>query len=442
MHLELLKFNADRKLIFKLARKLSNSRLADDPNVLSGLKECLAGFKGGLLEPLQKYFAVQPLGSALEVNAPVVTFFYLVSCIYLQQQAKNEQVLAFVVGLFEVLKIEALLDPFLAKLYFTLTQAALSLKKDVQPFLLKHFTTCSLKRLHQCCQVLHNQIVRIYLDRRAFDQAAKFIELKAFPLEDSLGMSDAGQAARHYYYLAQIKAVQMDYAAAETLLEDAVRKVHVSAKSAGFLQAAYKLLVTVQLLLGKVPERKVFSGPFVSKSLRLYLAVAKSVRFGNIEAFMQTLREYSGGFEADGTLMFISRLHQNVVRAGLKRICAAYTRISLVELSRRLCLESVDDVKYIVLKAIKDGVISDVSLCGADLVRKEGVRYMYRSSLPHHQLHERIDGCCRLLAQVQKSMTFRDVGRVMGEEDKGGIGRNKPTEEGEIEDFFDEVDFY
>ena len=239
----------------------------------------------------------------------------------------------------------------------------------------------------------------------------------------------------------RIKAVQMDYAAAETLLEDAVRKVHVSAKSAGFLQAAYKLLVTVQLLLGKVPERKVFSGSFVSVSLRPYLAVAKSVRFGNIEAFMQALRDHSAAFEADGTLMFVTRLHQNVVRAGLKRICSAYTRISLVELARRLCVDSVDDAKYIVLKAIKDGVIADVSLSGGlELVRKEGVRYLYRSPIPHHQLHERIDGCCRLLAQVQKSMTFRDAGKM--EEDKGGIGRNKPTEEEEIEDFFDEVDFY
>lgn len=442
VHLELLRFNPDRKLVFKLARKLNNSRFADDPNLLAGLKECLGGFKGTSVEPLQKLFGVQPVASALEANAPVTVFLYLASCIYLHQQGQEEQVLSFVVALFEYIKVEALLDAFLAKLYFLLTQAALALKKNVQPFLIKHFTTCSLKKLHQCCQVVHNQIVRIYLEIRSFDQAAKFIELKPFPLEDNLGMSDAGQAARHYYYLAQIKAVQMDYSAAESLLEDAVRKVHVSPKSAGFLQAAYKLLVTVQLLMGKVPERKVFSGKFVSNSLRPYLAVAKSVRFGNIEAFMQALRDFSGAFEADGTLMFITRLHQNVVRAGLKRICAAYTRISLAEVARRLYLECVDDAKFIVLKAIKDGVISDVTIVGVELVRKEGVKYLYRSAIPHQQLHQRIDGCCRLLAQIQKSMTFRDFNKPIREEDKGGIGRNKPTEEEEIEEFFDEVDFY
>ena len=440
VHLELLKNSPDRKLVFKLSRKLNNARIADDSNVVEGLKSGLSAFRGALLEPLQKHFGVQPLPNAAEANAAVAVFLHVISVSYLKQQGKDEQVLCFVVALFESIKIEPLLDAFLAKLYFILTQAALALKKDVQPFLIKHFTTCSLKRLHQCCQVLHNQIVRIYLERRAFDQAAKFIELKPFLLEDSLGMSDAGQAARHYYYLAQIRAVQMDYAGAEALLEDAVRKVHVSAKSAGFLQAAYKLLVTVQLLMGKVPERRVFSARFTEKSLRAYLGVARSVRFGNIEAFMQALREHSGAFEADGTLMFVTRLHQNVVRAGLKRICAAYTRISMAQVARRLCLESIEDAKYIVLKAIKDQVVRDVTVEGGELVRKELVKYLYRSTLPHQQLHERIDGCCRLLVQVQKSMTFTDAGRV--EEDKGGIGRSKPNEEEEFEEYFDEVDFY
>jgi 26S proteasome regulatory subunit N3 len=442
IHVELLKINGNRKLASKLARKLGSNRFAQDENLVAeGIKNLLAQFSPtGTVKELQALFQTETSGT-LEALPILTTYLVLISCLYLNFKQLHEQVIHLATTFCNQTKLDSSLDPFLSKLFFILTQSSLALKREIQPFLLRYFTLCNIKHLYQTLQVIHNQIVRLYIDKRSFDQAAKFIELKPFPQDDILGLSDAGQIARHFYYLAQIKAVQMEYSEAEMCLEDSIRKIHVSTSSAGFLQTATKLLVTVQLLLGKVPERKIFSGKYVAKPLRAYLDVARSVRFGNIEAFVSSLKQHTKLFEEDRTLTFITRLHQNVVRAGLKRICVTYSRISLVELAKRLSLESVQDVRYIVLKAINDQVISNVTLAGDFLVRKEAIKNVYRSAIPHGQLNERIENCCQLLSQVQKAMNYKTEQSV--QDDQGGIGRSKPSQEEEIEEFLEEeMEFY
>ena len=442
IHVELLKANGNRKLASKLSRQLGSSRFTQDENsVAISIKSLLAQFPPvGIIKDLQALFTPESVGS-FEPSPLLTSYLVLISCMYLSSKQLHEQVFQLAVTFYDQTKLDSILDPFMSKLFFVLTQSSLALKRDIQPFLLRYFTLCNLKHLYQSLQILHNQIVRLYIDNRAFDQAAKFIELKPFPREDILGMSDAGQIARHLYYSAQIKAVQMEYSEAEFCLEDAIRKIHVSTSSAGFLQAATKLLVTVQLLLGKVPERKVFSGKYVAKPLRPYLDVARSVRFGNIEAFVASVKQHTQFFEADRTLTFITRLHQNVVRAGLKRICITYSRISLEELAKRLFLDSVQDARYIILKAINDQVISNVTFSGDFLVRKEAIKNVYRSAVPHSQLNERIENCCKLLSQVQKAMNYKT--EQPSQEDQGGIGRSKSSQEEEIEELLEEeLDFY
>ncbi len=48
-------------------------------------------------------------------------------------------------------------------------------------------------------------------------------------------------------------------------------------------------------------------------------------------------------FRADRTHNLITRLHQNVIRIGLRRINLAYSRISLAELAAKLHLASAED---------------------------------------------------------------------------------------------------
>ena len=54
------------------------------------------------------------------------------------------------------------------------------------------------------------------------------------------------------------------------------------------------------------------------------------------------------------------RLGHNVVKAGLRKLSLSYSRISLVDVSAKLELESPAAAEFVCAKAIKDGVIDAV----------------------------------------------------------------------------------
>ena len=66
---------------------------------------------------------------------------------------------------------------------------------------------------------------------------------------------------------------------------------------------------------------------------------------------------HSAQFSSDATLTLISRLRQNVIKTGIRKLSLAYSRISLRDICLKLNLDSEEDAEYIVAKAIKDGVI-------------------------------------------------------------------------------------
>ena len=58
-------------------------------------------------------------------------------------------------------------------------------------------------------------------------------------------------------------------------------------------------------------------------------------------------------FAEDKVSNLIVRLRHNVIRAGLRRISLAYSRISLADLASKLGLPNVEDTESIVAKAIR-----------------------------------------------------------------------------------------
>ena len=62
---------------------------------------------------------------------------------------------------------------------------------------------------------------------------------------------------------------------------------------------------------------------------------------------------HDAAFRADRTHNLIVRLRHNVIRAGLRRIALAYSRISLADVAAKLGLPSVTDTESIVSKAIR-----------------------------------------------------------------------------------------
>ena len=64
---------------------------------------------------------------------------------------------------------------------------------------------------------------------------------------------------------------------------------------------------------------------------------------------------HAATFRADATSNLVVRLRHNVIRAGLRRISLAYSRISLGDVAAKLGLASVRDTESIVAKAIRCG---------------------------------------------------------------------------------------
>jgi 26S proteasome regulatory subunit N3 len=252
-----------------------------------------------------------------------------------------------------------LFDSILAKLYHHLGLASERLGRlvDLRHSFMLVLRSAALAHGTESVAVVYNWILRSYILSEQHDLARKFVEKSPFPAD-----ANNAQVCRYHYYLARIAAVQTDYDAASEHLVQALRKAPHSDACLGLVQSANKLLVLVQLLLGIIPERSLFAQPKLAASLRPYLALAQAVRLGDLALFQKVISADQAGFTADRNASIVSRLHQNVLRTGLKRLNLAYSRIPLAEVAQKLGLPSVEDAEFVVLKANKDGVI-EASVC-------------------------------------------------------------------------------
>ena len=82
------------------------------------------------------------------------------------------------------------------------------------------------------------------------------------------------QLARYLYYTGRVKAVQLEYTDAFRNLQQAARKAPQQS-ALGFRKTVYKFSVIVQLLLGEIPDRSIFSQKGMVSSLRPYLDIAQ-----------------------------------------------------------------------------------------------------------------------------------------------------------------------
>lgn len=311
------------------------------------------------------------------------------------------------------------LDLILAKLYFYLYQASSSSSiGSLRGFLMVGLRLSSLRHDHETNAVIHNLILRSYVTAEQHDVALKFTLQSAFP---PIGSSNT-QLARHHYYLARIHAVQTDYPKATEHLAQALRKAPHGRNAAGFVQAACKLQVVTLLLSGELPERSLFKQPYLRGGpLSAYHALTVAVRSGDLAQFQAVLSEHQARFIGDSLYTLILRLHQNVLKTGLRRLYLAYTRIPLSGVAQKLRLPSIDDAEFVVMKAIKDGVFgasndhhhhhqSTTSAprieSGAFLGKPAATTHFYATAQPQTVLHQRITQCQQLFAETVKAMRF------------------------------------
>ncbi len=142
------------------------------------------------------------------------------------------------------------------------------------PFLFSLFLaaqrTASLRHDDETQASLINRLLRSYLHYSLYDQADKLISKTNFPAS-----APNSQYARYHYYLGRIKTVQLDYTAAHTNLQQAIRRAPAPKLAPGFYQAVHKLFVVVELLMGDIPDRSLFRHPVLDKALRGYFDIVK-----------------------------------------------------------------------------------------------------------------------------------------------------------------------
>jgi 26S proteasome regulatory subunit N3 len=252
--------------------------------------------------------------------------------------------------------------------------------------------------------VLINLILRAYFLKGLVDQAAKFVAKVTFPETRS-----NAEFARYLYYLGLIRAVQLQYTESHACLMQAVRKAPQGC-ALGFRLAATKAAVIVELLTGEIPDRAVFNE--FKASMKPYLAITQAVRKGDVAGFSAILAKDETLFVKDRLWSLIRRLHQNVIKAGLKSITTSYSRIAMADVANKLSLASVEEAVDVTAKAIVDGVIEATINYDKGHLESSWGQDVYSTSEPSKQLHKRIAFCLQLHTDAVKAMMYPDVNEI------------------------------
>lgn len=208
------------------------------------------------------------------------------------------------------------------------------------------------------------------------------------------------------YYLGRIRAIQLSYTDAHDHLINATRKAPTNPVAVGFYQASMKFLIVVELLMGDIPDRAIFSQPKLERSLEPYFKLVKAVRVGDLQGFLHIVKTNASAFHHDGTYTLILRLRQNVIRTGIRMLSLSYSRISLRDICIRLGLESEESAEYIVAKAIRDGVIEATINHEKGFMETKQSGDVYATREPADAFHERIKACLALHDESVKAMRF------------------------------------
>ncbi|ORY79666.1 hypothetical protein LY90DRAFT_522359 [Neocallimastix californiae] len=295
------------------------------------------------------------------------------------------------------------MDMLAAKFYFYYSRffELTNRLSSIRTKLLAAQRTTALRHDSESQATILNLLLRNYLHYNLVEQADKLVLKTTFPEEAS-----NNQFARYMLYLGRIKAIQLDYTSANRYLLQAIRKAPQTSKTVGFLQAANKLSIIVQILMGEIPAKSLFKQPELKKSLEPYFHITQAVRVGDLTKFKETLNKYTPVFRADNTYTLILRLRHNVIKTGIRMISLSYSRISLRDICHKLQLDSEEDAEYIIAKAIRDGVIDATINHEEGYMKSKEIVDIYSTNEPQEAFNECITFCLNLRNESVKAMRF------------------------------------
>jgi len=282
---------------------------------------------------------------------------------------------------------------------------------------------------------LLNLIFRDLLCSHHVEQAHKLLSNSTFPENAS-----HNQLCRYLYHSGLIHALRLDYTSSFSSLSQSLRKSPINT-GLGFRIATQRLLIVVQLLMGEIPERKLFWDSTMSTELKPYLQITQAVRRGDLAVFHSTVKIHAQKLKLDGTYTLISRLAHSVVKAGLRRLNMSYSRISLQDIAKRLSLPSTSSAEFVVAKAIRDGVMDATIHHKEQYVQSQNHTDIYVTNDPSQAFHRRIAYCLTTYNDAVKGMRYPpDLYQWELEKSRGRKGEKEKSEEEMAKELEEEMD--
>jgi 26S proteasome regulatory subunit N3 len=210
---------------------------------------------------------------------------------------------------------------------------------------------------------------------------------------------------RYLYYSGRINALRLEYSESLKNLTVCILKAPTNT-ALGFRIAAQRLMIIVQLLMGEVPDRHVFFMKGMKTELGPYLSITQAVRQGDLAVFNKAVEEHATRLDLDGTHTLIRRLAHQVVKTGLRKLHASYSRLSLQDVADRLGLDSATSAAYVVAKAVRDGVLDAKIYHQEGYVQSQDLVDVYATNEPAEQFHKRIAFCLTTHNEAVRAMRY------------------------------------
>lgn len=403
----------ENRFLLRVLRSLNSTRKKCNSNILRKLTNiyCMPGTKTELFEYLEKPAETEATekprvksGKSLSPLPEVDVYIHLLVLLYLLDGKKNNEALNCANSLINkiVTYNRRTLDVLAAACFFHYSRSyeALDRLQDIRGFLHGRLRNSTLHHDEEGQATILNLLLRNYIHYNLYDQADKLVSKSTFPKSAS-----NNEWARFLYYFGLIKAIQLDYSEADKNLMNAIRKAPQNT-AVGFKQTVHRLSIVVQLLLGEIPDIKMFREPILKKTLAPYMQLTQAVRTGDLKLFNQAIEQYKDKFNAEKTYTLIIRLRHNVIKTGVRMISLSYSRISLADIAKKLLLDSAEDAEFIVSKAIRDGVIEATINHSEGYVQSKENTDVYSTNEPQTAFHQRISFCLDIYNQSVKAMRY------------------------------------
>lgn len=407
----------ERRFAARSLRALPSLRRRVNPSVLrqavstfcqSFSKESILGFipeSNVVSEKFDKVSTPQNLAFECEIYIEMLICMYLLDE-FNKKKIEKTPLLNCGKDLLNKITSHSVLDSLSARAFFYCARSMEVCKEPeepLRPILHAALRTSTLRGHVETEATLLVLLLRSYVEAKLYTQADKLVSKTTMPENAS-----SNQHARYLYYVAKLRAIQLDYSSAYKHLVAASRKAP-SSGALGFRQHVARLTVVVQLLLGDIPERGTFRASGMRHTLEPYLELTRAVRAGRLDAFGECLTKHEKLFEEHATYTLIVRIRHNVIKAGVRRIASAYSRISLVDVATKLGLDSPEDAEYIVSKAIRDKVLDPTSTSVDHESGNLDARHpsdVYITMEPTYAFDTRLSYCLKLQRQCVKALRY------------------------------------